>query len=100
MNITTDQVLDALSKDDLQYVRAKLDMLIPEARASLEATVGLPTNITTKQGSTIDLLTDRYIVEYCRAALDGVDNERILLTLQIQIQGVLKTTAQNDDETT
>lgn len=88
MHIAIDELRDALSKDNLPYVNSKLERLIEEAKASLEPTTGLQYGADVVKDSALDKLTDRYIVEYCRAALDDVDNARMILSLQIQIQAM------------
>ena len=43
--------------------------------------------------SQFEELSNTYIVEYCRALLDGVDNEKVRLALQIQLQVLLQSAA-------
>ncbi len=91
MYISIEQLRDAVSKDDLPFINAKLVLLKEEAISSLLPTTGLKnTGSSIKVGSELDRLSDRYIVEYCRAALDGVDNERTILSLQVQIQALIR----------
>ena len=91
MYISLDNLRDALSKDDLPFINSKLAPLKEEAIASLLPTVGLKNeNDEIQIGSELDRLSDRYIVEYCRAALDGVDNGRTILSLQVQIQALIR----------
>lgn len=91
MLITLAQVRDELSKDDLPYINTKLQRYISSAKASLLPTIGfkegeaLPTEIATQ----FEELSNTYIVEYCRAMLDGADNEKVRLVLQVQLQSLL-----------
>lgn len=92
MYISIEKLRNALSKDDHEYINSKLETLKAEAIASLEPTIGIDgegaKNVA--KNSTLDILSDRYIVEYCRKALDDVDNDKVLLALQIQMQVVNK----------
>ncbi len=93
MYITLDNLRDALSKDDLSYINDKLAPLKEVAIASLLPTTGLKNEDgAVKEGSPLDKLTDQYIIEYCRAALDGVNNERMQFALLNQIQALLEIT--------
>lgn len=96
MNITLEQVRAELSKDDLSYVNTKLTRLIKSAKASLVPSIGydaereLPESVA----AAFEELSNTYIVEYCRALLDGVDNSRVTLSLQTQLQALLQTTTE------
>lgn len=99
MTITLAQVRAELSKDDLSYINTKLTRYISSAKASLEPTIDytegdeLPESVA----ESFEELSNTYIVEYCRALLDGVDNGKVLLSLQIQMQTLLQT-ANGDSE--
>lgn len=96
MKITLEQVRAELSKDDLSYVNTKLERLINSAKASLVPAIGydaereLPDSIAIA----FEELSNTYIVEYCRALLDGIDNSRVILSLQTQLQALLQTTTE------
>lgn len=92
MDMSIEKLRNALSKDDHEYINSKLETLKAEAIASLEPTIGIDSEgaKNVAKNSTLDILSDRYIVEYCRKALDDVDNDKVLLALQIQMQVVNK----------
>ncbi len=91
MRITLEKVREELSKDDLPYINTKLERYISSAKASLLPTIGykegeaLPAKVEVE----FEELSNTYIVEYCRAMLDGADNEQVRLVLQVQLQSLL-----------
>lgn len=99
MNITLEQVREELSKDDLPYINSKLERYMRSAKASLLPTIGyregevLPDSVQAE----FEELSNTYIVEYCRALLDGVDNEKVRLTLQVQLQSLLGGTERHEN---
>lgn len=102
MTITLDQVRAELSLDDYSYNNVKLTRLIASAKASLIPTVGDSATITNKPESiaqAFDELSNTYIVEYCRALLFGVDNEKLKLSLQVQMQSLLQGQGATEEDT-
>lgn len=95
MLIMLSQVRDELSKDDLPYINTKLERYISSAKASLAATIDYKEGdaVPAEVADQFEELSNTYIVEYCRALLDGVDNEKVRLALQIQLQVLLQSTA-------
>ena len=95
MLITLSQVRDELSKDDLPYINTKLTRYISSAKASLAATIDYKEGdpVPAEAASQFEELSNTYIVEYCRALLDGVDNEKVRRALQIQLQVLLQSAA-------
>ena len=91
MKITLEQVREELSKDDLDYINTKLERYISSAKASLLPTIGYKEGQALPEATAAEFehLSDTYIVEYCRAMMDGVDNEKVRLVLQVQLQSLL-----------
>lgn len=91
MNITIEQVREELAKDDLPYINARLERYMSSAKASLLPTIGYKEGdeVPESAAAQFEELSNTYIVEYCRALLDGADNVAVRLTLQVQLQSLL-----------
>ena len=99
MTITTDQVREALRKDDFEYINVQIGRYIDTAKAALLVAIGYKVTLGEKQldydipeenRAEFDRLSDSYIIEYVRAYLDQVDNERMLTIIATQCKALLQ----------
>ena len=94
MQITTDEVRDALRKDDFDYINNQITRYIAAAKASLYAVLGEKAGgdyflVKPEYVAEFESLTDSYIIEYCRAFMDQVDNDRILTIIATQLEAFI-----------
>ncbi len=80
MNITVEQVRDALRKDDFDYINQQIEEKIPMAKAALLVAVNYKEGdeLPEETADAFEKLSNNYIIEYVRAFIDGVDNEKML----------------------
>ena len=92
MNITKEQVRDALRKDDFDYINDQIERLMNAAKSSLLVAIGYKdgTPIHKDTAAEFEELTNCYIVEYVRAGLDLVDNEKMLTALATQCEALIR----------
>lgn len=91
MNISVEDVRNALRKDDFEYMNVQIARYIEAAKASLytalgEKVGGVSFMVKPEYAAEFETLTDSYIIEYCRAFIDQVDNERTLAILATQCE--------------
>lgn len=93
MDITVDKVREALRKDDIYGINEQIDMYLENGKASLYAVLapkqGTYLPINPKYANEFENLSDSYLIEYCRAYIDRVDNDKILNTLISQLETYL-----------
>lgn len=91
MEISLEQVRDALSKDDFDYVNVKIARLMSSAKSSLLAAIGFKSGdaLPLRGAAEFEELSNTYIVEYVRAMLDNVDNEKQLTVLSVQLEALM-----------
>ena len=91
MNISVEDVRNALRKDDFEYINTQIKRYIEAAKASLYTTLGEKVGgvyfmVKPEYVAEFETLTDSYIIEYCRAFIDQVDNERMLAIIATQCE--------------
>lgn len=98
MKITVAEVREALRKDDFEYINSQIERLINAAKSSLLVAIGYKdgTPLPSATASEFEELSNSYIVEYVRAGLDLVDNERMLTILATQCEALY--TAEQKEE--
>lgn len=98
MKITMEQVREALRKDDFDYINVQINRLMTAAKSALLVAIGYKDEmqVPDETAAEFDSLSDCYIVEYVRAGLDAVDNERMLTILATQCETLLRG---NEDKT-
>lgn len=99
MKITLEQVREALRKDDFDYINDQIGRLMDTAKGSLLAEIGYKagTAVPEDKAEEFDKVSDNYIIEYVRAFLDQVDNERTRTILAVQLEGLLLPSDSSDD---
>lgn len=93
MNISMAQVREALRKDDFEYNNSQIRRLMEAAKAAVYTDTGYDPHrcyIPEENGAKFEILSDSYIIEYVRAYIDQVDNDKILNTLAVQMEGLFK----------
>lgn len=90
MNITVEQVRDALRKDDFDYINQQIEEKIPMAKAALLVAVNYKEGdeLPEETADAFEKLSNNYIIEYVRAFIDGVDNEKMLSIIACQLEGL------------
>ena len=91
MDITISEVREALRKDDFTEMNVEIGRYIDSAKSALYAAVGLKTdgayfNVKPIYAHEFEALSNTYIMEYCRARLDLVDNDKVLNTIATQLE--------------
>lgn len=101
MNIKMEQVREACGKDDFEYVNAKVKRLMASAKSALLASIGFKNgdSIPDRSAEEFEDLSNTYIVEYVRAMLDQVENEKQLTVLAVQLEGLLHEDSAQGGET-
>lgn len=99
MRITIAEVRDALRKDDFDYNNQQIGRLIESAKGALLAEIGFKdeTEIPEDKAQEFESLSNNYIIEYVRAFLDQVDNERMRTILAVQLESLLTKGARNGE---
>jgi hypothetical protein len=80
MNITVEQVRDALRKDDILALNQEINRLIPVAKAEFLVATNFQADseIPIEVANEFEALSNNYIIEYIRMFLDQCDNQKIL----------------------
>lgn len=99
MKVTLEQVREALRKDDFDYINDQIGRLMDTAKGALLAEIGYKagTVVPEDKAEEFDKVSDNYIIEYVRAFLDQVDNERTRTILAVQLEGLLLPSDSFDD---
>lgn len=93
LSVTATQVMADLGKDESTYMSDRVSRQMSAAKASLSPAIGYwdgVTEIPAKNADAFDKLGGTYVTEYCRAQIDGVDNERMLVALLLQMAALMK----------
>ena len=92
LSVTTAQVMADIGKDESAYMSDKVARQMEAAKASLLPTIGYKdgtTEVPSQNCAEFDKIGSLYVTEYCRANIDGVDNERMLTVLLVQLKALL-----------
>lgn len=92
MNITVEQIRENLRKDDFEYINNQIAEHIPKAKAALLASIGYKEGDALPEDTAeeFEVLSNSYISEYCRAFIDGVDNERMLTIISCRLETLMR----------
>ncbi len=93
MDITIAEVREHLRKDDFASMNTQIEAYMDAAKSALYAAVGDKEdsyfNVIPKYAHEFEALSNTYIIEYCRARLDLVDNDKILNTIATQLEAFI-----------